>query len=166
MPETAVAEIEMRANEDADFLLRADQVIDIHKSLFSDVDTSPGPHFTVSEAAKFFFKRSSHWIRLQENSGLVKRTLPCKTCNGSGRTAQYNPDLGRNVSARCPTCLGKKVQTYRVASHRTAGGARYYDLADIEDLSQALYENGVIDEEQLRQALGIARLQGRLWTYI
>lgn len=166
MPSAAVAEVVMPANEEQQYYATVDQVIDPKRPLFVGIDVSEAPHFTVSEAAKFFFKRSSHWIRLQENLGLVNRTLSCRNCGGNGKVPGLNPNTGRKIMVKCFECQGRKTVLYRVAVHRTAGGARYYDLADIEDLAHALFENRVIDEEQLRQALGIARLQGRLWNYL
>lgn len=151
----------MPANEDQEFVVTVDQVIDPQRPLFIGIDVSEAPHFTVSEAAKFFFKRSSHWIRLQENLGLVTRTQTCSDCAGSGQVRNKHSHW-----VKCKGCNGLTTRQQRVATHRTAGGARYYDLVDIEDLAQALFENKVIDEEQLRQALGIARLQGRLWNYL
>ena len=153
-------EVILPANEEQPVVAIIDTVIDTTRPLFAGIDVSEAPHFTVSEAAKFFFKRSSHWIRLQENLGLVHRTLLCRDCEGRGRVKR------EGKSVKCFTCQGNKTMKYRVATHRTAGGARYYDLADIEDLSQALHENAVIDQDQLRQALAIARLQGRLWGYL
>src|SRR5690606_10586022 len=40
------------------------------RMLLHGIDTSAGPIFTVSEVAKIFFCRSSHWLRLQEYKGL------------------------------------------------------------------------------------------------
>lgn len=37
--------------------------------IFEGVDVTEGPHFTISEVAKFFFGRSPHWIRWRERGG-------------------------------------------------------------------------------------------------
>lgn len=35
--------------------------------LFDDLDQAANPHFSVSEVAKIFFARSSHWVRWRED---------------------------------------------------------------------------------------------------
>ena len=37
--------------------------------LLDGVDVSNGPIFTVSEVAKIFFARTSHWVRWKDNTG-------------------------------------------------------------------------------------------------
>ncbi len=37
--------------------------------LLDGVDASNGPIFTVSEVAKIFFARTSHWVRWKDNEG-------------------------------------------------------------------------------------------------
>jgi hypothetical protein len=135
-------------------LVVVDYILDPDTRIFEGVDTSAYPHYTVSEAAMFFFRRSSHWIRLQENL--------CIKCRRTNRLQDHN---------RCPKGGKHDVSLVRlggkkVAQHRTDGGARYYTLSDIEDMARALYEHSVIDQSQLSFALAIARLQGRLWDYV
>lgn len=44
-----------------------DAGIDPEKMMLKGIDTSSGPLFTISEMAKFFFARSSHWVRWLES---------------------------------------------------------------------------------------------------
>jgi len=39
------------------------------KMLLNGVDVSEGPIFTVSEVAKIFFARTSHWVRWKDKEG-------------------------------------------------------------------------------------------------
>lgn len=155
LPRVTSVEIDLPPDEFTPPVLAiVDYVLDTSTPIFEHIDVSAEPHYTVSEAAMFFFRRSSHWIRLQENL--------CINCRRTNRLEDHN---------RCP--LGGKhdvglnrLNGQFVAVHRTEGGARYYDLADIEDLARALYEHDVIDQSQLSYALAIARLQGKLWDYL
>jgi hypothetical protein len=150
-PMVTSVEVEMPSDEVTPVLVIMDYVIDPSTRLFDEVDTSREPHYTVSEAAKFFFRRSSHWIRLQEN--LCIKCRRTKDQNGCPKGGQHDVGLIR-------------VNGHRVATNRTAGGARYYTLADIEDMARGLYQQDVIDHNQLSFALAIARIQGRLWDYL
>lgn len=47
--------------------LLADPGIDTSKFMLEGIDTSKKPLYSVSEMAKFFFARSSHWVRWLEN---------------------------------------------------------------------------------------------------
>ena len=38
--------------------------------ILDGIDTSREPRFSVSEVAKFFFKRNSHWVRWAERKGI------------------------------------------------------------------------------------------------
>lgn len=44
-----------------------DARLDPDKLMLDGVDTAKEPHFTVSEVAKVFFARTSHWIRWLES---------------------------------------------------------------------------------------------------
>lgn len=148
-------EVEMPTDEVSPTLVILDYIIDPATPLFEGIDTSVEPHFTVSEAAKFFFRRSSHWIRLQENL--------CIKCRQPWRTKDPNvcPKDGEEHD------IGLiRINGVRVPPPRTEGNARYYTLADIENTARGLYEQSVIDHNQLSFALAIARLQGRLWDYL
>lgn len=45
----------------------ADQDVGIDEMVLEGIDTSPGPLFSVSEMATFFFARSPHWVRWLES---------------------------------------------------------------------------------------------------
>lgn len=40
------------------------------RMMLNGIDTTAGPLFTVSQVAKVFFRRSSHWLRLQDYKGI------------------------------------------------------------------------------------------------
>jgi hypothetical protein len=52
-----------------DVAVITDHRIDPAKFILADIDTSPRPHFNVSEVAKVFFARSPHWVRWREARG-------------------------------------------------------------------------------------------------
>jgi hypothetical protein len=43
--------------------------IPARRSIFKGLDVSEKPRFNVTEVAKFFFGRSSHWVRWKEKEG-------------------------------------------------------------------------------------------------
>ena len=43
-----------------------DATLDPDRMMLEGVDTSKGPTYSISEVAKFFFARSTHWIRWLE----------------------------------------------------------------------------------------------------
>lgn len=108
----------------------ADPRLDDKKFILEGIDVSKGPTFTVTEMAKVFFGRSSHWVRLHESEG--KLVLD-----------------GSPVGAR-----------------RTQAGARVYNLADVEQISHALAQQGEISGRQLNDALLIVSTMARVWNYI
>lgn len=46
-----------------------DSRVDPSAFILDGIDTSAGPVFSVGEAARFFFARSSHWMRWVEREG-------------------------------------------------------------------------------------------------
>jgi hypothetical protein len=154
-PLVTSVEVEMPADEVTQPLVILDYFIDPEVRLFDGIDTSKEPIFNVSEAAKFFFRRSPHWLRLQENL--------CVKCRNPWRTDDPNvcPQDGEEHD------IGLiRIDGVKVSPPRTEGNARYYTLADIENTARGLYEQRVIDKNQLSFALAIARIQGRLWDYL
>lgn len=146
------------------------------------------PLFGVSEAAKTFFGRSSHWVRwLEEQHALVYDGDPNCTHTKTVRKMRPEPVLdeaGKKVKnaegkvkmvekvgpveepyfdtkGRCKRCRGR-----RVGERRTPSGARIYSLADIELLAHALAQNGKITGTQLRLALTMVDTAARIWEYI
>lgn len=53
-----------------------------------------------------------------------------------------------------------------VSGDRADGGARRYNLADIEKMAHALAQHGSIDGAQLNIALLMVQLQAQLWRHI
>jgi hypothetical protein len=155
LPLVTSVEVHMPTDEVSPTLVILDYIIDPSKPLFEGIDTSVEPHFTVSEAAKFFFRRSSHWLRLQENL--------CIKCRQPWRTKDPNV-CGKDGGEHDIGLI--RIDGVRVPPPRTEGGARYYTLADIENTARGLRQQNVIDHNQLSFALAIARLQGRLWDYL
>ena len=43
--------------------------VDPNEPIFDGIDTTSGPRFSTAEVAKFFFGKSSHWMRWRERSG-------------------------------------------------------------------------------------------------
>lgn len=74
-------------------LVVTDSALDADRLMLADVDTAEGPTFTVSEVAKFFFARSSHWIRWLET-----------------KQAFTDPESGENTASR-RTEKGARVYT-------------------------------------------------------
>jgi hypothetical protein len=42
------------------------------KTIFTGIDVSEKPHFTVNEVAQDFFGRTPYWLRLQEHDGWIE----------------------------------------------------------------------------------------------
>lgn len=155
MPLVTSVEVQLPADEVTPALVILDYIIDTAQPLFEGIDTSAEPTFTVSEVSKFFFRRTSHWLRLQENL--------CVKCRNPWRTADPNvcPEDGQEHD------LGLiRINGIKMSPPRNEGNHRYYTLTDVENTARGLYEQNVIDHNQLSFALAIARLQGRLWDYI
>lgn len=53
----------------SDTVVVTDTRLDSEKFMLEGIDVSEGPQFTVSEVAKVFFGRSSHWVRWLEGQG-------------------------------------------------------------------------------------------------
>ena len=144
----------------------ADKNIDPDKFILEGIDTSAEPRFTVSEVAKFFFARSAHWIRWRERRSYFvldgDRTCPHEepqTVEGSkGPKTVY---LTWVEDGKCTRCGGRAV-----GDNRTSEGARYYTLADAEEIAHALAQRGAISGSQLRTTLQIIQATARNYGYI
>lgn len=68
-----------------DTVVVTDTRLDSERFMLDGIDVSEGPQFTVSEIAKVFFGRSSHWVRWLE--GQKALMLDGKEV-GTGRTAK------------------------------------------------------------------------------
>lgn len=117
----------------------ADPALDTEKFMLEGIDTAKEPQYSVSEMAKVFFARSSHWVRWLE------------TDDSHGTK---------------PAGWRMMLDGERLVPIRTASNARKYDLALIEKIAHALVENESITITQLRHALTIVRTQARMYNYI
>ena len=91
----------------------------------------PAPNFAVQETATAFFGRSPDWLRWR-----------------------YRADDPKRSQAQHPH--GYFVLDDEVLVPKTTEkGARYYTLADIEKMTYALFDNGVLDAVQLACVLNI-----------
>lgn len=89
-----------------------DPRLDDKKLLLAGIDVSAGPTFTVSEAAKVFFGRTSHWIRLNEANGNLALD---GVAVGSARTSS---------GARVYTLADIELMAHALMSHHTISGAQ------------------------------------------
>lgn len=69
----------------SDTVVVTDTRLDPDSFLLTGIDVSGGPQFTVSEVAKVFFGRSSHWVRWLETQGAF---MLDGQVVGAGRTAK------------------------------------------------------------------------------
>lgn len=54
----------------------------------------------------------------------------------------------------------------RIGNTRTSKGARTYNLSDIEKMAFALFEHKAITWNELRWALALLNIQGKMWGYL
>lgn len=109
-----------------------DEMCELDKSGF------PKPNYSIQEAAKFFFARTSDWLRWREKP---------------------NPDAGYPEGYFILD--GEKLQ-----GHRTRAGNRRYTLADIERMAHALAENSAISGYELTIIIMLVKWQARLYKVI
>lgn len=166
--------------------LIVDPTLDADGLMLEGIDTTSGPLFSVSETAKFFFDRSSHWIRWLESCNYpVKDTE--KTAAARKKAREKAKAKGRPVKkvdpyykacgmnpAQHSTGLARKHKGHwrmmldgeLLTPIRTGSNARKYDLSVIEKIAHALASHNVIDGNQLRQALTIVRAQAEMHGYL
>ncbi len=53
-----------------EYVVVLDERIPEDRLILEGINVSEAPTFTVSEVAKFFFGRSSHWVRWREKNGI------------------------------------------------------------------------------------------------
>jgi hypothetical protein len=155
-------------------LIVADSRIDPDKMILDGVDTSAEPHFTVSEAAKFFFARSPHWMRWREQNFflMLGGDLTCPHCDVS------TEDVSKDQSDGSVKVTKKKVingwvdemgicrcGAEPIGDRRTTKGARVYTRGDIELIAHALARRFAITGGQLRNTLSLVEIQARIWGY-
>jgi len=118
----------------------ADPHLDTEHLMLDGIDTDPDGdpknRFTVSDMARTFFNRSNHWIRWIESQGQMFYTDP------------------------------KTRKKREVGQRRNEKQARYYTLADIEEVAHALAQNGRISGTQLRQTLTLVRVSAEMRGFL
>lgn len=153
-----------QAAEDLDRGIPAevDADVDSEAMMFSELDTSTKPIFTISEMAQFFFARTKHWVRWLESQGRMAQIKDpekaCRTCKSDRTVPSPGP---AKALLPCPKC------TIPVGTRRTEGmNGRAYTLGDIEEIAHALATNATISGTQLRHTLKILRVQGEMHGYL
>lgn len=96
----------------------------------------PTPNYTVQETAKFFFGKSSDWLRWRS-----KKTPD-------------NPD-GLFI-----------INGEPLPDRRTDVGFRYYTLADIERMGHAMAHGNGIDGATLNNLIGLIKYSCRQYGYL
>lgn len=119
-----------------------DARIDPDRLMLAGVDMNPKQSkkplvFTVSEMAKFFFARSKHWVRWQEQHGKMIYT---------------DPETG-------------ETRPVGIARTETTSG-RVYNLADVEEIAHGLAQQGVISGTQLRHTLHLVKVRAQMEGYL
>jgi hypothetical protein len=138
-----------------------DPILDEDRLMLEETDTTGGPIFTVSEMARFFFARSSHWVRWLES---------CHFTTGEGKNkkectiapAAHSKALRKQHEKTWKFVLDGEL----LLAWRTDSNARKYDLALIEKIAHALASNGTITAHQLRHALLLVKIQSEMHEYL
>lgn len=151
-----------------------DPHMDPDRFILEGIDTSAGPHFTVSQVGKVFFARTPHWVRWLEEQH--KNVL-----DGDPECLHYEADMHevetlvddkvevkqaktKNswvVDGVCIKCGGRQV-----AMTKTSNGSRVYTLTDIELLIHALAGNRAIAGAQAANALSLVRTMAKIHDYL
>lgn len=148
----------------ATLTLLADPALDPNKMLLEGIDTSAGPLYSVSEMAKVFFARSSHWVRWLETCDYP---VPDPARKGKTKPCQLHPHQhNEKLAAKHRDRWRLMFEGELLEPIRTASNARKYDLALIEKIVHCLASNGTIKPPQLRQALTIVKMQAEMHDYI
>lgn len=141
-----------------------DTAFDIDKPILEGIDTSAEPLFSVAEMAKFFFRRSSHWVRWLENCD-----YPVPNPDKPGKTKPCGMAPERHTEKMAEKHKGSwrlMLDGELLQPMRTERNARVYDLALIEKIAHALAEHNTIDIYQLRHALMLVKTQAQMHNYI
>lgn len=154
------------------------------KTIFDGMDVSRQPWFTVSEVAKFFFAKSPHWVRWRERKGyfvLGHPECPHTQVVKVPYTSDGKTEITRDRAAELPAGEVKWVDKTvlatedghcvlcggtEVANKRTPEGARYYDLADVENMAYALADKEGITGGELHSVLQLLQVEARVWGYL
>lgn len=148
MPEPIIiAEPDLLNPPDGRFWLHDEQFTRDHKDLLVKGDRKGRivPNFSVQETAKFFFGRSSDWLRWRYESDDVRDE------EGSIIKPGRHPN-GFFVLDGVP-----------LEPKKAPSGYRYYTLADIERMAHALAQNGVLDGTELSMVIQLVKLVSQIW---
>lgn len=126
-------------------LVFVDGRIDVDRFVTDSFDSSREPHYTISEMGKFFFNRTTGWVRWRERRG------------GFILGAVEDPETRFWVPVAGSVVYG---------TSRTPEGARYYTLADVEGIAHALAEKSLISGTQLHLAVLAVHTEARIFGYI
>lgn len=143
----------------AETLVIQDARLDPDRFILEGVDASAGPHFNVSQLGKFFFARTSFWVRWLED-GFKNVLNGDPECPHSEEITKEDGTKGRQswlVDGVCSHCGGVQV-----GMAKTASGYRTYSLADIEQVVHALLANGAINGAQATNALHLVQTMAKI----
>jgi hypothetical protein len=160
----------MAVDSALEHVLMADARIDPDKFMFESIDTSEKPVFTVSEAAKFFFARTAHWMRWRERNlfFLLGDDPTCEHHEKKPKTIVKDGKKVKTIKIMSWVRRGKctKCGAVEVGGRTTKTGSRVYSLGDIEQIAHALARRNAITGGQLRNTLSLLAIQARLWEYL
>lgn len=131
--------------KDGDFVLNDEmfpvqQIVDADGTIKDEI--LPKPIFTVQEVAKFFFGRSSDWMRWR-----ISPDKPASTAS---------PEVKANWVPKYP--FGMLVlDNEPLPVRRTKSNYRYYTLHDVERMAHALKQHNAIDGASLNTTIKIVR---------
>lgn len=130
---------------DSDFLLDesmfpVQQIVDADGSIKDEI--LPKPIFTVQEVAKFFFGRSSDWMRWR-----ISPDKPASTMSEADK-AKWVPKYPHGMLV---------LDGQPLPERRTKSNYRYYTLADVERMAHALKQHHAIDGATLNTTISIVR---------
>ena len=123
-----------------------DVALDPNHWVTEEFDGSGGPHYTISEFAKFFFNRTSAWVRWRERHGWFILDAD-----------HYEPKTKTWIAGDKSECFG---------TNRTQEDARYYTLRDAEGIAHALAQKGAINGAQLHLVSYTVYFQAKIFGHI
>jgi len=147
-----------------------DARLDPDHFLLDRVDTSAGPHFSVSQVGKIFFARTAFWIRWLEDGHRTildgdpacphftpsTRIIEVITAEGE-QTREVKSKDSWLVDGVCSRCGGRQVGVTK-----TKTGSRIYTLTDVEEVVHALAGAGAISGAQATNALHLVQTMARI----
>lgn len=124
----------------SDDMFPVQQIVDADGTVIDEV--LPKPIFTVQEVAKFFFGKSSDWMRW--------RIQPDKP------PAKASDEEKANWVPRYPNGM-LVLDGEPLPERRTKSNYRYYTLADVEKMAHALKQHNAIDGHTLNTAVSLVK---------